>query len=411
MRKFIKLAWRNLWRNRRRSVITIAAIAFAILMTAVTRSLQYGTYDTMESLAVRLYHGELQIQHETFHEEQTLNYALQEDALDLQKLVQETPELTHFTRRITGFGLASSDFGSTGALVVGIEPQREREVTRFSVALQSGHRLEPGDDREILIGRTLAKNLQLGVGDTCVVLTQGYRNQLGADKYVVKGTVSMGQAELDRAIMILPLHNAQELFSLHNRITQVVFRTTDFRRAEPIAHALLQRFSNATLAVLSWKELMPELQQIITVDNVSGAIYLGFILIVVGIEIFNATMMSIIERTREFGVMQAIGMKPRHIGGLILLESMQKVSVALLAGLLIAVLAVYILAQYNIPLPADMVEAYADYGFVIDEMKFSQRLRVYTEPVFSIALIALLAVSFPVFRIANLSPVEAFRKT
>jgi len=393
MRQFMKLAWRNLWRNRRRSLITISAIAFAILMTAITRSLQYGTYDTMESLAVRLYHGEIQIQHEQFHEEQTLNYFLQENAY------------------ITGFGLASSDSGSTGALIVGIEPEREREITRFSVALQSGHRLEPGDDRQILIGRTLAKNLQLSVGDTCVVLTQGYRNQLGADKYAVKGTVSMGQAELDRSIMILPLQNAQDLFSLYDGITQVVFRTTDFRQAESIAKSLSQRFSNENLAVLSWKELMPELQQIITVDNVSGAIYLGFILIVVGIEIFNATMMSIIERTREFGVMQSIGMKPRQISGMILLESMQKVSVALLGGLLIAIAAVYILAQYNIPLPADMVEAYADYGFVIDEMKFSQRLRVYTEPVLSIAVIALLAVSFPIFRISKLSPVEAFRKT
>lgn len=411
MRKFIKLAWRNLWRNRRRSVITIAAIAFAILMTAITRSLQYGTYDTMESLAVRLYHGEIQIQNEKFHDEQTLNYFLQEDAYDWQALVRETPDLTGFTRRITGFGLASSDSGSTGALIVGIEPERERQITRFSVALQSGHRLQKGDDRQILIGRTLAKNLQLSVGDTCVVLTQGYRNQLGADKYVVKGTVSMGQAELDRAIMIMLLPNAQELFSLYNGITQVVFRTTDFRQAEAIAQSLSRHLSDENLAVLSWKELMPELQQIITVDNVSGAIYLAFILIVVGIEIFNATMMSIIERTREFGVMQSIGMKPRQISGLILLESLQKVSVALLGGLLISILAVSILAQYNIPLPADMVKAYADYGFVIDEMKFSQRLRVYSEPILSIALIALIAVSFPIFRISKLSPVEAFRKT
>lgn len=411
MRKFIKLAWRNIWRNRRRTLITISAVAFAILLTAVTRSLQYGTYDTMESLAVRLYHGEIQIQHPKFHDERTLNYFMQEDAFDWQKLVQDTPEITAYARRVTGFGLASSDSGSTGALIVGIEPEREREVSRFSVALQSGERLQRSDDRHVLIGRTLAKNLQLAIGDTCVVLTQGYRNQLGADKYVVKGTVSVGQAELDRTLLIMPLKNAQDLFSLENRITQAVFRTTDFRQAETLAQSLARRFSEQNLAVLAWPELLPELQQIITVDNVSGAIYLGFILIVVGIEIFNATMMNVIERTREFGVMQSIGMKPRQISGLILLESVQKVTIALTAGVLIAVAAVYVLAQYHIPLPADMVEAYADYGFVIDELKFIQQPRVYSEPIIAITLIALLAVIFPLIKTSRLSPVEAFRKT
>ena len=140
---------------------------------------------------------------------------------------------------ITGFGLVSSDSSSAGALIVGIEPGRECEITQFVTLVKEGDRLAPGDDRRVLLGVTLARNLQVGVGDTVVVLTQGYRNQMGADTYLVKGTVGMGNAELERGLLIMPLHNAQELFSLYDGITQVVVSTTDFRKANSRAKRLM----------------------------------------------------------------------------------------------------------------------------------------------------------------------------
>jgi ABC-type lipoprotein release transport system permease subunit len=120
MTKFIKLAWRDLWRNRRRSLITIAAIAFAVIIVAAMRSLQYGTYDIIESLAVHLYNGEIQLQRAGFNDEQSLSYFLLENELNLNALIESVPEITAYSRRITGFGLVSSDFSSTGSLIVGI---------------------------------------------------------------------------------------------------------------------------------------------------------------------------------------------------------------------------------------------------------------------------------------------------
>lgn len=411
MTKFVRLAWRNLWRNRRRSLITIAAIAFAVVIVAVTRSLQYGTYDAMESLAVRLYNGEIQLQRHGFHDEQTLSYFVSENELNWNTLIEGIPEITEYTRRITGFGLVSSDFTSTGALIVGIEPDKEGRVTRFVSMVKIGQSLLSGDDHVVLLGKTLATNLQVDVGDTVVVLTQGYRNELGADSYIVKGMVSIGYSDLDRGIMIMPLHNAQELFSLPDGVTQVVFRTADFRRAEQYASELSAELSPEKYEVLSWQRMMPELKQVILIDNISGAIYLAFLLIVVGFEVFNTTMMSVMERVKEFGVLQSMGMKPYQVGNLILLESTLKVLISLAIGLLISFVLVSILSQYSIPLSEEIVKGYAEYGFALEDLKFSTRIRVYAEPFISIALIALLAIIFPILRTIRLTAVEAFRKT
>lgn len=411
MSKFLKLAWRNIWRNKRRSFITIAAITFAILMVAVMRSLQYGTYDAMESLAVRLYNGEIQIQHKGFHEEQSLTYHLKESGIDWQTLLAQNPELTAYSLRVTGFGLASSDSASTAALIVGVEPKKEAQITQFTEMVKTGRALQPGDDHLILIGTTMANNLQASPGDTIVVLTQGYRNQLGADSYVIKGLVGVGQPELDRNIMIMPLQNAQDLFSLYDGITQAVFRTVDFRKADQYSKQISNELHDKEYAVFSWDDLMPELKQIILVDNVSGAIYLAFLLIVVGFEIFNTTMMSVMERTREFGILQSIGMKPRQISGLIFFESFLKIFISLVVGLLISFLVIFLLTQHPIPLSESLKEAYASYGFALENITFSGKLRVYLEPMIAIAIIAVVALFFPLYKTVKLTPMEAFRKT
>ncbi len=411
MSKLLDLAWRNIWRNRRRSLITICAISFSVLIVAVTRSLQYGTYDAMESMAVRLFIGEMQIHRDGFQEEQTLNYFLLDGEIDLRALVDSSDFVTGFSRRLTGFGLVGSDSSSAGALIVGIEPEREKQVTKFSGLIREGSALHPHDDHQVLLGATLARNLRLVVGDTLVVLTQGYRNQMGADVYVLKGMVSVGTPELDRNLMVMPLHNAQELFSLDGGVTEILLSTDNFRNATKYTRTLASHLASDRYEVLSWEEMMPELKQIILVDNIGGAIYLIFLLIVVGFEIFNTTMMSIVERTREFGILQAIGMKSGQISTLIMIESTLKIVVALTAGLLISLLVVSILTHYPIPLSEEIREGYASYGFSLEDLTFSGKWQVYMEPLLAIAAIAFLATLYPLYRTSTMTPIEGLRRT
>lgn len=410
MRSLFILAWRNVWRNRRRSLITMSAILFSVLIITLTRSLQYGTYDMMEAEAVRLLTGEIQIQRPGYREEETLSYAMPDEDSDLwQEAIADFDWVTASTRRVSGFGLVSTDHGSAGAFILGVDPESERRVSAFSDRVSLGLQLEEDSDHETLIGETLARNLRVEVGDTIVVLTQGYRNEMGAELYRVRGLLKTGSIEMDRVLMVLRLPDAQQLFSMDGRITQVVLRTVDFREAPVYAEQVKEVLPEDRFAVYDWDTLMPELRQMIILDNASGMIFLLFMLVLVGFEIFNTTTMSVVERSREFGVLQAVGMQPRYIASIVLVELLIKITLALAFSIGASALLLWYLEGHPIPLTEEMTEMYKEFGFSIDALLFSTRSTVFLEPLISIAVISLLATVYPVLRVLRIEPVEALR--
>lgn len=409
MREILRLAWRNVWRNRRRSLITMSAVVFSVLIIALTRSLQYGSYDAMESQAVRLYTGEIQIQRAGFKEEQTFSYSLDGETA-WREAIADAPFVTSVSRRLTGFGLASSDASSAGALIVGIEPGLEGVVTDFSDRLDAGSGLEAGGVGEVVLGRVLARNLDLSIGDSVVVLTQGWQNQMGAEIYAVRGLLKTGSLEMDRSVMVLTLEDAQQLFSMEDRFTEVVVGTRDFRQAGDYARRLEARIGDEDVRVYDWDRLMPELRQMIVLDNVSGAIFLAFLIVLVGFEIFNTTTMSVMEREREFGVLQALGMRPGHIARLVATELGLKILLSISVSMILCGLLLLYLDGHPIPLGEDLAKMYEEYGFTVEELIFSTRAAVFLEPVISVAAMALLSAVYPVLRVYRLETVVALRR-
>ena len=411
MTKLLKLAWRDIWRNRRRSLLTMGAIVFAVVIITLANSVQYGTYDAMEELVVRLYTSDIQVHRTGFQEERTLSYSMEESEQDWAAYFDEYPWVEAATKRLTGFGLASSDSSSAGALIVGIEPETERNITNFTNAPSEGEALTSGDRQVVLLGATLAKNLNVAVGDSVVVLTQGYRNVMGADLYLVKGLVRTGSPDVDRAMMIMPLADAQYLFSMEGRFTEVVLRTRDFRRAESYAAALQAGLGEEQYEVLPWRAMMPELQQMRALDDAGNYIFYLFLVLLIGFEIFNTTTMSMMERVREFGVMMSIGMKPRQISLLVALELIMKVLLALAVGFVIMFVTVMILKDNPIPVTGELQEFYEDWGFTVDGISFSANLVIFAFPMLAVATVALVSMVYPILRMRRFSPVQALRTT
>ncbi len=409
MGNLFKLAWRNVWRNRRRSFLTMGAILFSVIIITLTRSLQTGTYDVLESQAIRLVSGDMQIQHRGFNEEPSLNLHLSEDALPWASMLEQ-PWVYASARRIQGAGLLSADNGSAGAMVLGIEPELERRVTLFGQRATRGELLMPGDRVAAVLGDQLARNLQVVPGDTVAILTQGYRGALGAELYAVKGTIQTGSTELDRALMLLTLEDAQELFSMPGGFTQVVLRTTNFREADTNAQALASQIDDENYAVLDWDTLMPELRQMIVLDNASNLIFIGFLVILLWFEIVNTTSMSVMERMRELGVMQAVGMRPRDLAGLVFIELTIKIVLGLLVGLVVAGAMVWYLKDVVIRLPAEVLKMYENFGMAIDGIYFGASTAMLIEPVVAVGVAALLAIVYPVVRVLRLEPARAMRR-
>ncbi len=409
MAKLLRLAWRDVWRNRRRSLLTIGAIVFAVVITAVTRSMQYGAYDAMEAYAVRLFTGDVQIHRAGYQEDRLLTQSLRADEQDWEALLGGRRWVTAYARRLSGYGLVSSDSSSAGSLILGVEPVEERRVSTFADRAVAGRHLEAGDTHAALLGEVLARNLRVGVGDTVAVLTQGFHNQMGADLFVVKGLLRTGSIEVDRAALVLPLSAAQSLFSMDGRFTEVVLQTDDYRRDGEYARRLQATLDAARYEVMDWGALLPELRQAVLLDNVGGVIMLAFLLVLLSFEIFNTTMMSVMERMREFGVLQALGLKSRQLTLLVLLETLLKIVLALAIGLGISFVLALAFQYQTLPLGEEFVELTRSFGFPVEEMTLSTRPAVFIEPLVSVLGIALLAMLYPVLRVRHLTPVEALR--
>ena len=411
MGRLLKLAWRDVWRNRRRSLLTIGAVLFAVLLISLANSVQFGTYDAMEATVVRTFVSDMQIHRAGYLEEPSLMASLEEDEQPWRDIRQRHGWIQAATRRLSGYGLASSDSSSAGASIVGIEPQAEGLLTTFATNPVSGRALAAGDRGEVLIGETLARNLGVAVGDTLVLLTQGYQNVMGADLYAIQGLLRTGTPDLDRALVVMPLADAQYLFSMEGRFTEFVIRTDDFRKAAQYAAALQASLPEDEYEALAWRSMMPELEQMRALDDAGNYVFYFFLVLLIGFEIFNTTTMSMMERVREFGVMLSLGVKPRQVSFLVAMELAIKVLLALVIGFAITYAAVLLLSQNPIPLSEDMRQMYDDFGFTVEGIFFSARPVIFVFPLASVAFVAIASMVYPVLRMRRFSPVQALRRT
>ena len=410
MPTLLKLAWRNVWRNRRRSFITISAIVFSTIIISLASSFQAGTYEAAETNAIGFMTGEIQLHYEGYNDEPSLTNSIDAYEVDLDQLPNTFEWIDAHSRRLMGFGLVSSDSSSAGAMVLGIEPEKERAVSAFARTPVQGEYLSDSDYNQILIGQTLAKNLKVGIGDTIAVLTQGYRSAMGAELYRIKGLLDSGSIDIDRGTMIMRLEDAQKLFAMPGRITHLVLRTQDPYSAPEQAAAIREVYNEAPVEVMTWEDMMPELMQTRALDDVGNYIFYAFLLLLIGFEIFNTTTMSIMERIRELGILQSIGMKPYTLSVLVFFELLIKVLTALLISSVLVVILFIALQDVVIPLPQEALELYESFGFMFEGISFSTRPDVFVFPFVSVLLVSLFASIYPALKVLGYSPVSAMRK-
>ena len=219
--KNIIMAWRNLWRKPWRTIITSGSVFFGVLFTAFMTSMQYGSYESMINNVVKFYSGYMQIFTEEYHENKTINNTF--DMNDsLRNIVENEKEVTHFTPRLEYFALTSSDEITKGAIIIGIDPEAENNVTNLEKWVDEGSYLSSGDDG-VLVAIDLAKYLNIGIGDTLVLYGQGYHGVMAAGLYPVKGILKLPFPDMNRSTVYLSIIEAQSFFSTGNQFTGLVF--------------------------------------------------------------------------------------------------------------------------------------------------------------------------------------------
>ena len=403
-----KMAWRNIWRNPRRTILTVSAITFATVLLVFMLSFQFGSYETMINTSVKISTGHLQVQAEKYQEKKSIRFVIP-DPRAIAEIVDHIPEVAAYTFRGQAFSLISSKDRTYGVVVTGIDPQKEKNVSRIEKLVRTGNFLAAEDVNQALVGKLLAKNLRVKVGDELTLLGQGRDGSIGATVVQVKGIFGSGIDEFDRSAIQIPLTTFQDIFSMDEAVHEVVVigkSLSDVSKIKTQLNDALAVLNNGKpLKTLDWQELMPGLRQAIEMDLVSGMIFYGLLIIVVAFSILNTFLMAIFERTKEFGVMMAVGTTPRRLTKVLLTESMAMTMIGIMAGICIGIGITYYFQIHGIDFSGQS-ELLSQFGITGRMYPKLSLLSVSIGP-FMVLFFTFFAALYPALKVRRLRPVEA----
>ncbi len=403
------IAWRNVWKNKRRTILTLLTIVVGCGMIIFLNAIATGGHNKMIEDAVATNAGHIQIHEKGFWENRSIDYAFK-DYRSLLESLRGREEIKGFSRRIHAGGLLSFENTTSSALIQGIEPEAEMNVSDIYLKIQEGGRyLKSTDTDSIVVGKVLAKNLGVRVGDTLSMISQGFDGSIAAENLTIVGIFNTGNPEYDNFHVFMPFRQAQHTFTMMNYINAITIRLKNSQSTEKIKAAIKSRPDSKNREVMGWDELMPELVQFIVMDDFSAYIFDFILFMVVAFGILNTIQMSVFERTREIGVMLAIGTRPKQVVGMVLFES---IFITLL-GIILGVSLGSVISYHFTLNPIDYTE-YADemQMWGVSTVTFPAKI-TWLNLLLTSALTFILSLVFSFFparRASRLKPIEAIRQ-
>ncbi|WP_437398528.1 ABC transporter permease [Flagellimonas lutimaris] len=402
---FLKLAWLNIWRNRRRTLITVASVFFAVLLAITFRSVTDGVYENMIHNVVSYSSGYLQIHKKGYWDEQSIDHSFEADE-QLSKKLLNNPKITYLMPRLETFALSSFADKTKGVMVLGIDPVSEKEVNRLNEKIIEGQYFESNNVDHILIGSGLAEQLNTKVNDTLVLIGQGYHASSAAGKFKIDGILKLGSPELNSNVIYMPLQASQYLYGAENRLTSLSIMLGKTSDLESSKRAVENTIDIEAYEVMTWKQMMPEMDQFIEADSAGHYIIIGILYFIISFGLFGTLLMMTFERNREFGILIAIGMKKRLLAYVVLLESIMISLMGCLMGVLAGILIVHLFTENPVQFSGSLREVYEDYGFE-PIIYFSGHIRIFITQTLIILVLAILLALYPGFKILRLKPVDA----
>jgi len=400
---YLLLSWRNLWRNKKRTIIAAASVFFAVLVAVLMRSAQNGSYDYMIHSAAKIYTGYLQVQGKGYWDNRSLDKSI---VIDQKKMteISHIPHIDSYSPRLESFALVSHGITTVVSQIIGIDPEMETRMSELNKKLVKGEYLK-NSSQGILVGKGLAERLKVDMGDSIVIYGQGYHGIIAAARLAIQGIVKLPFPELDNAVVYLPLALAQDVFSAYGRITSLAIMLDNSRNQNQVLQKLLSMF-NDKYTVMTWQEMMPDLKQSIELDNAGGIIMLIILYIVIAFGVFGTIMMMTTERTHEFGILISVGMKKIRVVWVTTIETIFLAFLGAIIGALCSIPMIAYLHRHPIPITGDAARAFEAVG-VEPIFNFSTDPNIIMHEAIVVLIIALLTATYPIWFIRKLEPVEA----
>ncbi len=405
MGKLLRMAWRNVWRNRRRTVIAVIAISLGLALMVFFDGFIAGSKQSLYGNAVKLQGGNVQIHAPGyFAKAKRMPLLPLADAGAAVQATRAQPQVIAASRRINTSGMVSSREGTFPVGITGIEPEQEAPVSLIAENIVAGRYLAADDEDVILIGRALADRLNAGVGDRITLVGRATHEQMRRRTMTVAGIYGIGLSEVEKGVVYVSLLEAQTLFDLRDQATEVVVALEHVGTEAPAVRALQAALPG--YEVHSWEELTPEIKTSMEANEVFMDIFALVIVLIAGLGILNLLLMAVFERTREIGLLAAMGLKRREIMTLFVLEGMMIGILGALAGALIGGTLTGVVGIYGLDYSeaSGATEAMALMG---DRAYPRLTPDVLLGRAVTVAVIAALASLYPAWQASRREPAEA----
>jgi len=402
-----RLAWRNLWRHPRRTWLTLGAMVFSNVLLVFMISLQFGMYGLMIENTLRVFTGSLQVQAEGYKDEGRIRQVVPDIARVAERL-RSALDAAAVSPRGIAFALASSEDRSFGMQVVGVDPVHEPRVSSIPGLVSEGRYFESGDTEAMVIGEVTARNLKIGVGDEITLLGSGRDGSIAAAVATVVGVFDSGVTEFDRSIGYLPLAYFQDVFFMRGAGHQIVVSTESLDQVDAAAASVRRLLpADEPLVVHDWDALQPGLRQAIQADIGSAFFMYAVLVILVAFSVLNTQLMSVLERTREFGIAMALGVSPGRMGRLVLIETAIMGLIGLAGGAAAGALVTGWFTVNGFSYPG-MAEMAAEFNLPAEVFPSVNLASLLIGPA-AVFVFTILAAAYPALRLHWLQPVEAMR--
>jgi putative ABC transport system permease protein len=406
----ITLGWRNVWKNRRRTILTLLTIMVGCAMIIFMKALIKGAWGQMIEDAASVNNGHVQIHEKGYWDNMGIDYAFKPSPAMIEKLNSDVSIQAYCMRVITAC-LISSGSDTEGAVIQAVDPAKEQKVTVLHKYILSGGRyLKPEDRTDIIMGETMAKNLEVKVGDTVSMLSQGFDGSVAAANLTIVGLFKSDNPEYDANLIVMPLAQAIETFTMMDFINSIVIRLKDGTQMERVREDLRHSTGSKDLEIMGWEDLMPDMVQLINIKQIQNSIFQFILYMIVAFGVMNTIQMSVYERIREFGIMLAIGTRPEQIRRIVQIESLFIAIFGIILGIALGgALSVY----FNIH-PIDYSrfsnQVSSTFGMSITSVPAKLELSNILSTSIIMLIVALLFTIAPARRASMLKPIEAIRK-
>ncbi len=399
----LKIALRNTLRQKRRTILTALTMFGGFVLASVSVGWSDGTYSYIIDMFTRNQLGHIQVHGKGYLDKPSI-YNTIENVQQVGDSISAIKGVEYWTPRLFSAGLASVDDKSTAAQIIGVDPQKEQQATHFDKKIVQGKPFADTAAHHAILGKGLAKVLNASLGDTVIIVSQAADGSIANDLYGIIGIYDSGDQMSDRMSMYLHLQDAQDLFVLPHQVHEIAVIVDHLEDVKKITGEIQQTLSDKYEAT-PWQEFARSFYQAMKADQQGMWIMIFIIVLIVAIGVLNTVLMSVLERTREYGVQKAMGTRPVQVFRQVIYEVSAITICSILLGAALSILANYLLSIYGISLP----QAFSYGGMEFKTMYAEVSPRSLYIPAITVLVSAMLVSIFPALRAARIEPARAMR--